>query len=42
MTSYNVKISGQELEFACEEGDTILRAALRAGVGMPYECNSVN
>lgn len=26
--------------FECEEGDTILRAALRAGVGMPYSCNT--
>ncbi len=26
--------------FACEEGDTILRAALRAGIGMPYSCNT--
>ncbi|MGB1428644.1 MAG: 2Fe-2S iron-sulfur cluster-binding protein [Cycloclasticus sp.] len=40
MTSFNVKISDQEFEFECEEGDTILRAALRAGLGMPYECNS--
>jgi len=40
MTSFNVKISEQEFEFQCEEGDTILRAALRAGLGMPYECNS--
>ncbi|MBD3677907.1 MAG: 2Fe-2S iron-sulfur cluster binding domain-containing protein [Rhodobacteraceae bacterium] len=26
-------------EFDCAEGDTILRAALRAGVGMSYSCN---
>lgn len=26
-------------EFSCAEDDTILRAALRAGVGMPYSCN---
>ena len=25
--------------FECDEGDTILRAALRAGQGMPYSCN---
>lgn len=24
----------------CERGDTLLRAALRQGVGFPYECNS--
>ncbi len=27
-------------EFDCAEGDTILRAALRAGIGMPYSCNT--
>jgi toluene monooxygenase electron transfer component len=26
--------------FECAEGDTILRAALRAGLGMPYSCNT--
>lgn len=26
--------------FDCAEGDTILRAALRAGIGMPYSCNT--
>jgi toluene monooxygenase electron transfer component len=26
--------------FDCEDGDTILRAALRAGIGMPYSCNT--
>jgi toluene monooxygenase electron transfer component len=25
--------------FACAEGDTLLRAGLRAGLGVPYECN---
>jgi len=27
-------------EFRCAEDDTLLRAGLRAGLGMPYECNS--
>ncbi|WP_377645394.1 2Fe-2S iron-sulfur cluster-binding protein [Oryzobacter terrae] len=27
-------------QFPCAEGDTLLRAALRAGVGASYECNS--
>jgi toluene monooxygenase electron transfer component len=27
-------------EFACAEDDTLLRAGLRAGVGLPYECNA--
>jgi len=26
--------------YRCEEDDTLLRAGLRAGLGMPYECNS--
>ena len=26
--------------FPCDGNDTILRAALRAGVGMPYSCNT--
>lgn len=29
-----------ESQFACEDGDTILRAALRSGIGMPYSCNT--
>ena len=28
-----------EISFQCTEGDTVLRAALRAGLGFPYECN---
>ncbi len=28
------------LSFECADGDTILRAALRAGIGMPYSCNT--
>ena len=28
--------------FSCAEDDTILRAGLRAGFGMPYECNTGN
>jgi len=27
-------------EFGCGEGDTLLRAGLRAGLGLPYECNA--
>ena len=26
--------------FECDAGETILRAALRAGIGMPYSCNT--
>jgi toluene monooxygenase electron transfer component len=31
-----------EQQFPCAEEDTILRAGLRAGFGMPYECNTGN
>jgi toluene monooxygenase electron transfer component len=34
-----VRIS-QGGEFACAEDDTLLRAGLRAGLGLPYECNA--
>jgi len=34
-----VRITGGEA-YSCAEDDTLLRAALRAGLGMPYECNS--
>ena len=29
-----------DTRFDCAPGDTILRAALRAGIGMPYSCNT--
>jgi len=29
-----------DIAFDCAPGDTILRAALRAGIGMPYSCNT--
>lgn len=35
-----VAVDGTDVQFGCAEGDTLLRAALRAGVGMSYECNS--
>ena len=34
-----IKIVDSSIEFACAANDTITRAALRAGLGMPYECN---
>ena len=36
---YKIALAGSEQQFTCAEDDTILRAALRAGIGMPYECN---
>lgn len=37
---HRVTLRGTDLSFPCSEDDTILRAALRAGLGHPYECNS--
>ncbi|MDB5594774.1 MAG: tmoF [Hyphomicrobiales bacterium] len=34
-----ITITGGNISFDCAEDDTILRAALRAGLGFPYECN---
>jgi len=34
-----IQISGSDIEFDCQPDDTIMRAALRAGHGFPYECN---
>lgn len=33
-----VTIEGLDRDFTCDKGDLILRAALRAGLGFPYEC----
>ncbi|MGI6873727.1 MULTISPECIES: 2Fe-2S iron-sulfur cluster-binding protein [Amycolatopsis] len=40
MTGHHVLVEGTGVRFSCAEGDTLLRAALRAGVGLSYECNS--
>ena len=34
-----IRIADTSTSFECASDDTILRAALRAGIGMPYECN---
>ena len=34
-----IKLVGTDLSWPCEDGDTILRSAIRAGLGFPYECN---
>lgn len=39
-TEHLVSVDGSDVRFACAAGDTLLRAALRAGVGLGYECNS--
>ena len=36
---YKINIAGTELAFECSPEDTIARAAIRAGIGLPYECN---
>lgn len=37
---FNIVIKGGEnLSFTCDESDTVLRAALRNGIGFPYACN---
>ncbi|MDH4190309.1 MAG: 2Fe-2S iron-sulfur cluster-binding protein [Betaproteobacteria bacterium] len=36
---FRVRIEGGA-EFGCSGDDTLLRAGLRAGLGMPYECNA--
>jgi len=36
---HRIGIAGGDVEFACASGDTLLRAAQRAGLGFPYECN---
>lgn len=34
-----ITLSGTDISWACADGDTIMRSALRAGLGFPYECN---
>ena len=36
---HSVRIQGGP-DYRCDTQDTLLRAALRAGLGMPYECNA--
>ena len=37
---HRIDIDGSTLRFEQDGADTVLRAALRAGIGFPYECNS--
>lgn len=37
---YSIRLTDGGPEFACMPGDTVLRAALRSGIGLPYECGS--
>lgn len=36
---FKIEIADTPHQFDCDPDDTIARAALRAGLGMPYECN---
>ena len=36
---HRVRLAGTELSYPCAADDTLLRAAQRAGLGFPYECN---
>lgn len=38
-TIHKVEIAASSAAFECAADDTVLRAGLRAGLGMPYECN---
>lgn len=38
-TSQTVFLNDSAISFECSDNDTILRAALRQGIGFPYECN---
>ncbi len=37
--AHRIRLAGGEQEYLCAAGDTLLRAAQRAGLGFPYECN---
>src|SRR5215831_12198430 len=37
---HEIRIEPSQLTFASQQGDTLLRAALRAGISWPYECNT--
>ena len=39
-TAYQVAIANSELTVKVDHGDTLLSGILRAGVGVPYECNA--
>ena len=41
MTSvvHTIRLAAGDTSYPCDAGDTVLRAALRAGIGFPYECN---
>lgn len=34
-----IAVKGSDIQWQCADDDTIMRSALRAGLGFPYECN---
>lgn len=34
-----IRLAGTDVSWQCAEGDTVLRSAIRGGLGFPYECN---
>ncbi|HSV70936.1 MAG TPA: 2Fe-2S iron-sulfur cluster-binding protein [Methylibium sp.] len=38
--SFTVRIAGGDSRYTVAAGDNLLRAGLRAGIGLPYECNA--
>lgn len=36
---FEIQLDGQQRSYGCGQQDTLLRAGLRAGLGLPYECN---
>nr|AMK58990.1 PAH dioxygenase component ferredoxin reductase [uncultured bacterium UPO33] len=40
MSTNAVVVEGTELTISCKDDETLLNAALRQGIGFPYECNS--
>ena len=38
--THSIRIAGTDIAYAAAEGDNLLRAGLRAGIGLPYECNA--
>ncbi len=37
--SFRISLAGSETAYTCSTGDTLLRAGLRQGLGLAYECN---
>ena len=35
-----IRLAGSNTVFVAREDDNLLRAGLRAGIGLPYECNA--